>query len=113
VKKRIGIGLVLALLASLAVVGVAGAWGPSPYCNGYCSGGYYYQSYYQGCYQPSCCGPTYYGGPMTYGGPGYFPGPAYDPGPGYNPGPMVYGGVPCAQTYYGGGNYYYAGMRPW
>jgi hypothetical protein len=115
-KKKIAIGLVLAMLASLAVVGVAGAWGP--YQGGY-NGGYYggcgcyqpsYQSCCQPCYQTYCCVQTCY---TCYTQQTYYFGPAYNGCGGYG----CYGGQQYQHTFYGGNNFYYgynAGYQhPW
>ena len=139
-KKRIGIGIVVAMLASLAVVGVAGAWGPSYGDNDCCYGGYqqqyqqpccqqqYYQpccqqQYYQPCcqqqyYQPCCqqqyYQPCYQKTYCCYSTQTYYWGPSYNDGCGYG---GCYGGQKYDHMQYGGNNYYYgynAGyQKPW
>jgi hypothetical protein len=103
-KKRIGIGLSLAVLASLAVVGVAGAWGPYPY-GGYNPGNYAY--YYPPAYQPA----PYYSAPY-YSTP-YYSAPYYS----YSYAPPVYSApyaysAPYYGTYYFDYCSYYACSAP-
>ena len=124
-KKKIGIGVILAMLASLALASVAGAWGPYPYY-----GGYYYPGYQQGYYQPYGYGQAYYGGyygnyncgngyNCGYGYPNYNYYNYYTPScaptcynftvvPSYSPPAPVYDCCNYA-PYYNGcyGNYYY------
>ena len=113
-KKSIGVGLILAVAASVAVVGVAGAWGPAPY------GGGYYQGYQQGYQQgyatgynqgyPAGYGQTYYYCPWcapynsyAYYAPGYSMPYNYTVVPSYAPpAPPVY-----YAPYYNSGYYAY------
>jgi hypothetical protein len=81
-KKRIAVGVVLALLGSLAVAGIAGAQGPYNW-NGGCGGGYcqgyqlgygtgYGQGYFPGFNQPYYAVPNCYGGCGNYGNYGNY-----------------------------------------